>query len=35
MQSIIETKHLSYRYEKDTVLEDINITIPDGSFWLL
>jgi zinc transport system ATP-binding protein len=32
MQSIIETKHLSYRYEKDSVLEDINITIPDGSF---
>src|SRR5690242_21813723 len=32
MQSIIETKHLSYRYEKDRVLEDINITIPDGAF---
>ncbi|MED4227479.1 metal ABC transporter ATP-binding protein [Neobacillus cucumis] len=32
MQSIIETRHLSYRYEKDRVLEDINITIPDGAF---
>ncbi|MBV7507504.1 metal ABC transporter ATP-binding protein [Bacillus sp. sid0103] len=32
MQSIIEIKNLSYRYEKDVVLEDINITIPNGSF---
>jgi zinc transport system ATP-binding protein len=32
MQSIIEVKKLSYRYEKDVVLEDINITIPSGSF---
>jgi len=32
MQSIIDIKHLFYRYEKDIVLEDINITIPNGSF---
>ncbi|WP_040207980.1 metal ABC transporter ATP-binding protein [Neobacillus jeddahensis] len=32
MQSIIEIKQLSYRYEKDIVLENINITVPDGSF---
>jgi len=32
MRSIIEIKHLFYRYEKDTVLENINMTIPDGSF---
>ncbi|MGG1400525.1 metal ABC transporter ATP-binding protein [Bacillus salipaludis] len=32
MQSIIEIKHLFYRYEKDTVLEDINLSVPDGSF---
>lgn len=32
MQSIIEIKKLSYRYEKDVVLEDINLTVPDGSF---
>ena len=32
MQSIIEIKQLSYRYEKDTVLENINLTIPNGSF---
>ncbi|QCJ43488.1 metal ABC transporter ATP-binding protein [Bacillus sp. S3] len=32
MQSIIEIKHLFYRYERDTVLEDINLDVPDGSF---
>jgi zinc transport system ATP-binding protein len=32
MQSIIEIKQLTYRYEKDTVLENINMTIPYGSF---
>jgi zinc transport system ATP-binding protein len=32
MQSIIEIKKLSYRYEKDVVLEDINLTVPNGSF---
>lgn len=32
MQSIIEVKKLSYRYERDVVLEDINLTVPDGSF---
>ncbi|WP_160721731.1 metal ABC transporter ATP-binding protein [Bacillus sp. USDA818B3_A] len=32
MQSIIDIKNLSYRYEKDSVLEDINITVPEGSF---
>jgi zinc transport system ATP-binding protein len=32
MQSIIEIKKLSYRYEKDVVLEDINLSIPFGSF---
>jgi len=32
MTSIIEIKHLSYRYDKDTVLENINLSIAEGSF---
>jgi zinc transport system ATP-binding protein len=32
MQSIIEIKQLSYRYEKEMVLENINLTVPEGSF---
>jgi zinc transport system ATP-binding protein len=32
MQSIIEVKKLTYRYEKDVVLENINLTVPNGSF---
>ncbi len=32
MASIIEIKHLFYRYEKDIVLDNINLSIPEGSF---
>src|SRR5574342_602144 len=32
MQSVIDIKHLFYRYEKDTVLENINMSVPDGAF---
>jgi zinc transport system ATP-binding protein len=32
MQSIIEVKKLSYRYEKDVILENISLTVPNGSF---
>ncbi|WP_316572004.1 metal ABC transporter ATP-binding protein [Neobacillus sp. YIM B06451] len=29
---VIETRALSYRYEKEKVLEDINLTVPKGAF---
>ncbi|MCH6266597.1 metal ABC transporter ATP-binding protein [Neobacillus citreus] len=32
MQSIIDIKQLSYRYEKDIVLENINLSVEKGAF---
>lgn len=32
LQTIIEIKQITYRYEKETVLENINLTVPNGAF---